>query len=157
MNRLAKQTVGVILVAAAIGAAQAGTARDVEAITAVLNTYEQVLNASDLDGIMRLYAEDGVFMPQHSPSAVGHDAVRKTYEHVFGMIKLDVEFDIIEIERIARGWAFARTNSAGTVTILTDGAKLAEANQELFIFRKQSDGVWKIARYAFSTTNPPRQ
>ncbi len=157
MNRLAKQTVGVILVAAAIGTAQAGTARDVEAITAVLNTYEQVLNASDLDGVMRLYADDGVFMPQHSPSAVGHDAVRKTYENVFGMIKLDVEFDIIEVERIAPDWGFARTNSTGTVTVLADGAKLAEANQELFIFRKQSDGQWKIARYAFSTTKPFRQ
>ena len=157
MNRLAKQTVGVFLMAAAIGAAQADAASDVEAITAVLNTYEQVLNASDLDGVMRLYAEDGVFMPQHSPSAVGRDAVRQAYERVFDMIKLDIDFDIIEVERIAPGWAFARTNSAGTVTVLADGAKLAEANQELFIFRKQSDGLWKIARYAFSTTNPSRQ
>jgi uncharacterized protein (TIGR02246 family) len=157
MNRLAKQTVGVILLAATIGVAQAGAASDVEAITAVLNTYEQVLNASDLDGVMRLYAEDGVFMPQHSPSAVGRDAVRQAYENVFDMIKLEIEFDIIEVERIAPGWAFARTNSAGTVTILADGARLTEANQELFIFRKQSDGLWKIARYIFSTTNPPRQ
>lgn len=157
MNRLAKQTFGVILVVASFGAAQAGPASDIEAITAVLNTYEQVLNASDLDGVMRLYEEDGVFMPQHSPSAVGHDAVRQAYENVFKMIKLDIDFDIIEVERIAPGWAFARTNSAGTVTILADGARLAEANQELFIFRKQSDGQWKIARYAFSTTNPPRQ
>ncbi len=31
-----------------------------------------------------------------------------------------------------------------------------EANQELFIFRKVGDD-WKIARYSFSTTNPPRQ
>ena len=43
MNRLAKQAVGIILMAAAIGAAQADAASDVEAITAVLNTYEQVL------------------------------------------------------------------------------------------------------------------
>ncbi len=157
MNRLAKQTVGVILVAAGIGAAQADAASDVEAITAVINTYEQVLNASDLDGVMRLYAEDGVFMPQYSPSAVGHDAVRQAYANVFDMIKLEIEFDIIEVERIAPGWAFARTNSAGTVTILAGGARLAEANQELFIFTMQSDGLWKIARYAFSTTNPPRQ
>jgi hypothetical protein len=30
-----------------------------------------------------------------------------------------------------------------------------EANQELFVFQK-IDGTWKIARYCFSTTNPPR-
>ncbi len=73
------------------------------------------------------------------------------------MIKLDIDFEIVEVVRIAPDWAFARTNSAGTVTVLADGTKLAEANQELFIFTKQSDGMWKIARYAFSTTNPPRQ
>ena len=31
----------------------------------------------------------------------------------------------------------------------------AEANQELFIFRKDDDGAWRIARYSFSPTNPP--
>jgi len=30
-----------------------------------------------------------------------------------------------------------------------------EANQELFVFQKV-DSDWKIARYCFSTTNPPR-
>jgi ketosteroid isomerase-like protein len=36
------------------------------------------------------------------------------------------------------------------------GTRSAEANQELFIFSKDGDGSWKIARYSFSTTNPPR-
>ncbi len=44
MNRLAKQTVGVILVTAAIGAPPVDAASEVEAITAVLNTYVQALN-----------------------------------------------------------------------------------------------------------------
>jgi hypothetical protein len=36
------------------------------------------------------------------------------------------------------------------------GAESAEANQGLFIFRKAAeDGGWKIARYSFSSTNPP--
>jgi hypothetical protein len=52
-------------------------------------------------------------------------------------------------------WAFARTNSAGTVLNHASGAVSAEANQELFIFRKDRGGKFKIARYGFSTTNPP--
>ena len=35
------------------------------------------------------------------------------------------------------------------------GKKLAEANQELFIFKKGDDGKWRIARYSLSPTNPP--
>ncbi len=42
------------------------------------------------------------------------------------------------------------------MTVQANGAELSEANQELFILHKQPDGAWKIARYAFSTTNPSR-
>jgi hypothetical protein len=33
----------------------------------------------------------------------------------------------------------------------------AEGNQELFIFRKGDDCKWRIARYSFSPTNPPKK
>jgi hypothetical protein len=33
----------------------------------------------------------------------------------------------------------------------------AELNQELFLFRKGGDGKFRIARYSFSPTNPPRK
>jgi uncharacterized protein (TIGR02246 family) len=126
-----------------------------EAVAAVLATYQDALNASDTDAVMKLYASDGVFMPQNSPSSVGADAVREAYDAVFQRIKLSVKFRIAEVLQMAPDWAFARTNSAGTVTINATGAKSAEANQELFIFKKTSDGKWKIARYCFSTINPP--
>jgi ketosteroid isomerase-like protein len=32
----------------------------------------------------------------------------------------------------------------------------AEGNQELLVFRKDDDGAWKIARYSFSKTGPPK-
>jgi uncharacterized protein (TIGR02246 family) len=102
-----------------------------------------------------LYAEDGVFMPQNSPSAVGAAAVRRAYDAVFKAITLSVKFTVAEVVVMSPEWAFARTNSAGTVTVHATGARSTEGNQELFIFRKDSDGKWKIARYCFSTTNPP--
>jgi uncharacterized protein (TIGR02246 family) len=105
---------------------------------------------------MPLYAEDGVFMPPYSQSAVGAEAVRKAYDAVFKAITLNVRFTIAEIVEVGPGWAFARTNSAGTTTDHATGNKSAEGNQELFIFKKDQDGGWKIARYSFSPTNPPR-
>lgn len=128
---------------------------DERAVAELLRTYERALNASDTDAILRLYAPDGVFMPQHSPSSVGPDAVRHAYDAVFTTIRLEVAFAIEEVRTIAPGWAFARTNSAGKVTVLANGAVAAEANQELFVLQKIGDD-WKIARYAFSTTSSPR-
>ena len=136
-------------------AARAETANTVADITQTLRGYEAALNASDTDAVMRLYTADGVFMPQHFPSAVGDEQVRAAYDGVFSAIKLDVTFDIVEIVPVSDDWAFARTNSAGTVTVLATGESGPEANQELFVLQ-QVEGKWKIARYAFSTTNPPR-
>lgn len=127
--------------------------KDTEEIAAVLDRYKDALNASSTEMVMKLYAPDGVVMPQHFPSSVGTEAVRKTYDDIFAAITLSVKFTIEEIVPVEPEWAFARTNSAGTTKVKAgDGGP--EANQELFVLKKV-DGVWKIARYCFSTTNPP--
>jgi uncharacterized protein (TIGR02246 family) len=126
-----------------------------KAVAAVLGNYQDALNKSDTDAVMKLYASDGVFMPQNSPSSVGTDEVRRAYDAVFQTIKLTVKFTVAEVVEIAPNWVFARTNSAGTVKVYATGAGGPEANQELFLFQK-IDGAWKIARYCFSTTNPAR-
>lgn len=142
--------------AASMGVVQAAPHdTDKAAIGAVLSTYEAALNASDTAAVMPLYAADGVFMPPYSQSAVGTAAVRSAYDAVFKAITLAVRFSIVEVVSMAPDWAFVRTNSAGTVTEHASGRKSAEANQELFIFHKEKGGLWKIARYSFSSTNPP--
>ena len=126
------------------------------AVAAVLAEYQDALNQSDTDAVMKLYASDGVFMPQHFPSSVGAVAVRKAYLAVFKAITLKVEFKVAEVLQIAPDWAIARTNSAGTAKVNATSDGSPEANQELFVFQKIND-AWKIARYCFSTTNPPKQ
>lgn len=126
-----------------------------KAIAAVLEQYEDALNRSDTAAVMQLYSSDGVFMPQNFASSVGADAVRKAYDGVFRTITLSVKFAVAEIRQVSPDWAFARTNSAGSVKINATGQSSPEANQELFVFQKISND-WKIARYCFSTTNPPR-
>jgi uncharacterized protein (TIGR02246 family) len=126
-----------------------------KAVAAALAKYQDALNQSDSDEVMKLYAADGVFMPQNSPSRVGADEVRRAYDAVFKTIQLTVKFNVAEVVEMAPDWVFARTNSAGTVKVLATGTSGPEANQELFLFQK-IEGAWKIARYCFSTTNPPR-
>ena len=101
-----------------------------KAIAVVLAKYQDALNQSSTDAVMKLYASDGVFMPQNSPSSVGAQAVRKAYDAVFDAITLDVKFDIAEIRQLAPDWAFARTNSAGRVKIHATGESTPEGNQE---------------------------
>src|ERR1700712_1425645 len=98
-----------------------------DAIAAVLAGYGEALNRSDTEAAMRLYAPDAVFMPQNSPSSIGIEAIRAAYDAIFKAITLQVTFEVAEIRAIAPDWAFARTNSAGRVSIHATGGGRAEA------------------------------
>ncbi|MFO0583681.1 MAG: SgcJ/EcaC family oxidoreductase [Anaeromyxobacter sp.] len=121
-------------------------------VTELIKAYETALNANDLETILSLYGSDPVFMPQHAPALVGRDAVRAGYRQVFSTIKLDIRFDVHEIEETG-DWAWARTSSAGRTRILAAGIDVTEGNNELFVFRREGGG-WRIHRYLFSTSQP---
>jgi uncharacterized protein (TIGR02246 family) len=139
------------------------TGSEERAIRAVMALYNDALNKGSSDAALALYGEDSVFMPPYSQSAVGREAVRKAYDKVFQELKFNVKFTIAELVVMAPDWAYVRTNSAGTTGHASTGTTghasrgrtTAEANQELFIFRKGGGGRWRIARYSFSPTNPP--
>ncbi len=121
-------------------------------INEVIDQYEQSLNASDTDSILKLYGKDPIFMPQHAPAQVGRDQVRAAYEQEFDTIKLNLKFTVYEIEEFG-DLAYARTSSAGKTTIRANDEIVNEVTNGLFIFRKE-DRDWKIHRYIFSTSNP---
>jgi uncharacterized protein (TIGR02246 family) len=130
-------------------------AQDDAAIRGVMASYNDALNGGKPSAVLPLYGEDGIFMPPYSQSAIGQDAVAKAYDAVFRELKFHVTFTIAELVVMAPSWAYVRTNSAGTADHRSIGKTTAEANQELFIFKKGDDGKWRIARYSFSPTNPP--
>ncbi len=121
-------------------------------IQSILRSYETALNNNAIDTILDLFGSEPVFMPQHAPALVGRAAVRAGYEQVFATIKLDVRFEIHEVEE-AGDTAWARTSSAGRTKILGAGVEVTEGNNELFIFRREN-GEWKIHRYLFATNQP---
>src|SRR5438128_2228440 len=99
------------------------SANSTGAIKDVISVYEAALNASDTDAVVPLYADDGVFMLPHSPSAVGKAAVREAYAAVFKAISLHLKFNVAEVDQMAPDWAFVRTNSTGALTVNATGAQ----------------------------------
>lgn len=120
----------------------------------VLEIYETALNASDVNAVLSVFTADGVFMAPNSASTVGAHGIKNAYEGIFQAIAFDTQLTVEEIVQIAPDWAFARTTSNGHVTVNTIGQRVPDANHELFIFQKGSDGAWRIARYSFATTLP---
>jgi uncharacterized protein (TIGR02246 family) len=132
---------------------QQSDARPRAAITAVLESYERALAASDVEGVVNLYTRDAVVLPPNAPSAVGIDAVRATYTGIFQAIDIDLSFEVAEVKVVSPDWAFVRSASQGTITILATGAQIPSSNHELFVLHK-AHGRWKLARYSFSSVLP---
>jgi len=122
-------------------------------IEAVLKSYEQALNANDVEGVAQLFTDDAVLLPPNAPSAVGIQAVRAAYTGIFQAIDLDLTFEIAEVKVVAPDWAFLRSTSKGTITVLANGAQVPSSNHELFVLHK-TQGHWKLARYTFSSVLP---
>lgn len=81
----------------------------------------------------------------------GKDNIETWYGKCFELITLDVTFDVKEVVVVSEEYAFASTTSAGKQKDNSSGKTTQEGNHELFVIQKE-DGVWKLARYCFSTT-----
>jgi len=127
----------------------------VEPATATLRRYEAALNRGDVAAVVSLYAPDAVFMAQHRSPAIGLAQIEAAYREIFGVIRLDIRFEVDEVVVVSPTVAYARTRSVGTSTFRADEAQVAEGNQELFVLvRPAASGEWRIGRYIFSTTQP---
>jgi uncharacterized protein (TIGR02246 family) len=123
-------------------------------IVDAIKAYEKSLNTSDTQAALALYGSDPIFMPEYSQALSGRDAVKAGYDYVFKNLKLNVTFTIHEIVEMSGDLAYVRTTSAGKTDILAKKVTTKEANNELFIFRKE-EGTWKIHRYLFASSDPP--
>ena len=146
-------TVGLLSIAGFSLQVVASNATDEAAIKDVLSSYETGLNASDTKAVMPLYTEDAVLMPQATPTVVGSKAVEQFYIGTFKAIKINLKFQIAEVQVVSNDWAFLRTTSTGTMKVLATGKEAPAQTQELFVLHKDS-GQWKLARYSFSSTQP---
>jgi hypothetical protein len=86
---------------------QATIAHDEADIRVTLAAYNAALNGGKTAAVTPLYAEDGVFMPPYSQSAVGKGAVATAYDKVFdepqfrrGRARCPVRSIVCEVRRL---------------------------------------------------------
>jgi len=121
---------------------------DKAAIETLFKSYQDALNASDADKVVRLFTSNGVLMANAAPTAEGSAAVKGTYQYVFANYTYSLQFSILEIV-IEGNTAFARSTSKGSFVIKANGQTVPDENRELFVFQKV-DGQWKIGRYMYN-------
>jgi ketosteroid isomerase-like protein len=136
---------------AVVGSADAQT-NDPAQLTAIMEAYAAALRANNVEALVALYAANGVFMREDLPAVVGTAALRASYQKVFATLKVDLRFNIQEIE-MAGDLAWLRATSKGRIKTLATGAEADESFNGLFVFRRDG-GTWKIRCYLYASNKP---
>ena len=120
---------------------------DDAAVRAILEAYADRLRASDLAGVVDLYAADAAVMAPDIPTTVGREELTTVYKGALNAVAMDFRFEFDEV--VIRGdTAIARTRTSGKNTVRATGQDVPAKYRELFVLRRQQDG-WKITQYMF--------
>lgn len=117
---------------------------DERAIRDVVETWMRASRSGDTATVLSLMTQDVVFMvPGREP--FGRDA----FEAQMGAMsaaQIDGTSEIVELQ-VLGGWAFARSHIDLTITP-PQGEPVRRSGYALSLFRKESDGRWRLARDA---------
>ena len=130
------------------------TKADVEAINSMRERAVPVFNRGDVDAIMSFFTDDAVVMAPNSPPAIGKDAVRSLWQAFFGQFTAEETLSSHEILMFG-DWAFERGSYTVTLTPKSGGGPIQDNGKIIFVWQRQPDGSWKIARDMWSSNNPP--
>ncbi len=153
MKKLSRRDLlaGAALTLVATGAL-AQPAGDPAQLVSIMERYGAALRSNNVEALVALYASNGVFMREDMPAVVGRDALRAAYRQVFATLKVDLAFEIQEVEA-AGDMAWLRSTSKGRIKVLATGAESSNSFGELVVFRREQ-GEWRIRSYMYASNRP---
>lgn len=121
------------------------TTADVEAIRAFISRATEINRAGDAEAWADLFAKGAILMPLGEPEVTTRQGMVEYAKKTFDKFDLNLSITPVEIE-VFGDWAFARTAITGTFTPKTGGKSVQANLKEIALYRRQSDGSWKLWR-----------
>jgi uncharacterized protein (TIGR02246 family) len=117
----------------------------------IYDIYSSMSMKKDVDGWIALWDEEGVKMVPNLPPIYGKAAIRE-YKHKKSQSPDDMEVNIkVENAQVAGDFGFAHGTAFVSRTPKGGGAVKSREAKFLTIFKKQTDGSWKIYRDSVSS------
>jgi ketosteroid isomerase-like protein len=115
--------------------------------------FVSAINSNDLDSILEMLTHDVVFMPPNSPRLIGKPAIRywaQGYLNAFETRWVKTTLELVVLNE----WAFEQYSYESTDTPRDGGEALHDIGKGIMIYRRDSDGVWRVARDAWNSDIP---
>lgn len=117
-----------------------------DSVRAVAEAIIAADNASDLEGVMRVYAADAVLLPPNETAVIGKDAIRPRYAALFTSMVPAIVCEVDEVQ-VASDWAFVRGRNTGVMRPRSGSGPARRLNDVfLMVLHREADGRWRIAR-----------
>ena len=129
-------------------------AADEAAIRTADSTWSSATEAKQVDQHMSYYADDAAVLGPNAPMASGKPAIQKMITDMFAMPGFGLKWQATKVEAAGSG-DIAYT--MGTYDFSMNGPKgapMADHGKYLTIWKKQSDGTWKVAVDTYNSDMP---
>ena len=125
---------------------------DTESIAKAREEFVSAFNRPDIEKMADLLADDHIGMPPNQPALVGIDASRSWWKEGFDAASSRLEISPQELE-IAGSWAFDRFDWTMETTPTGAGETVHDNGKCVWIWRREPDGAWKLARAIWNSNN----
>jgi len=144
MNRWSIGVLAAILIVAAGCAPKADAPEDVAAIKAMGAAWGPAITAGDAAALTEQFADGAIRLPPNGPIQVGKEAILSSLRAFLDLYSGE-EVDVVEDVRVVGDLAFARGTGASKSTPKVPGAAVIDDKGKwVSVYRRQSDGSWKI-------------
>lgn len=126
-------------------------AQDERAIRAADAATLKAAHANDVDGAVANYADDADWLPPNAPIVHGKTAIRAGWAKLIGNPGFTIDWQINKVE-VARWGDLAYTIYTYQITL--DGANgkpITDQGKDMAVWKKQSDGTWKMVADTFNS------
>ena len=144
MDRKSIWVLAGILIVAAGCAPKADAPKDVAAIKALAVAWGPAITAGNAAALTEQFADGAIRLPPNGPIQVGKEAILSSLRAFLDLYSVE-EVDVAEDVRVVGDLAFARGTGASKSTPKLPGAAVIDDKGKwVSVYRRQSDGSWKI-------------
>lgn len=146
--------IAVLLAGISLLAVPGARADATDSIRAADQAWMKVFAAKDLDKSVNLVDSQGSILSPNAPIATGHDAIRKQFAGFFALPDLQISWHI-DRASVAKSGELGYTSGTYDMTFTgPDGKPIPDQGKYVTVWKKQSDGSWKVALDIFNTDLP---
>ena len=127
---------------------------DEAAIKGVHLRVTRAIREKDAGGLLASFGGDLVVMPPNEPPIVGKAALRSWFLRLTDEFSIDLDPSVEEV-KVTGDLAYERFSFRGTMTPTGGGEPITFGGKGIHVYRRQSDGSWKIARDVWNSDEGP--